>query len=161
MVEFFEMEIEILDLEIEILEMEIEIIECENEEVHFVSKPIKCKLCHKIFSAASTLKLHEEIIHTDHIKIILKDQLHNRNEGLKDTIIKTENETVDFFYYPFQCNTCLKTFAATSTLKLHMEISHSDHNEPIAILFKKETDYKRPNNYHTGERCVSVSPSNP
>ena len=158
MVEFFEMEIEILDLEIEILEMEIEIIECENEEVHFVSKPIKCKLCHKIFSAASTLKLHEEIIHTDHIKFIFKDQLHNRNEGLKDTIIKTENETVDFFYYPFQCNTCLKTFAATSTLKLHMEISHANTNKTNDIIFEKEADFEKHKNDHTGERCESFPP---
>ena len=122
-----------------------------------MKKSIKCKFCTKIFSAASTLKLHEEIIHTDQIHIILKDQVYNRNEGLKDTI-KTENETDNFFFIPIQCNTCLKIFAATSTLKLHMEISHANTNKTNDIIFEKEADFEKHKNDHTGERCESFPP---
>ena len=49
MLENIEIEIELIELEIEIIEIELEIIKLENEEVNFISNPIQCSLCLKIF----------------------------------------------------------------------------------------------------------------
>ena len=162
MLENIEIEIELIELEIEIIEIELEIIKLENEEVNFKNNLIQCSLCFKIFSAFSTLKLHEEIIHESQNKTI-KDQLYIDNRNLKDKNLKQlpveiDKETVNIFCNPIICNICLKTFPAISTLNLHMEISHEYCNEanPSPKCFENNSDFNKHKKSSTGERCVKI-----
>ena len=66
-----------------------------NETVSFVSNPISCDICSKIFAAKSTLKLHIEINHETISSNINKTKITEN----RDTDIKFENhmkECIEF-----------------------------------------------------------------
>ena len=44
-----------------------------------------------------------------------------------------ENELVNFISNPIHCDLCSKSFAAKSTLKLHIEIFHESYNRTGVI----------------------------
>ena len=45
-----------------------------------------------------------------------------------EKLLQFENEDVSYSYNPISCNICYKTFAAKSTLQLHIEIHHETNS---------------------------------
>ena len=57
-------------------------------------------------------------------------------------MIQIEDDTLYFESNPISCEICQKVFAAISTLKLHMEISHEEY-----ISIKSKDKIKEPSPY--------------
>ena len=99
-------------------------------------------------------------------------------------MLQFEKENVSYSYNPISCNICHKTFAAKSTLKLHIEIDHETNSCTVTEIqdskltkeivlvkseqknmedenfIKKECDSQEndiyiPKDIHTGERSVT------
>ena len=71
-----------------------------------------------------------------------------------------KNETVSFSSDPINCNICLKTFAAKSTLELHKEINHEDNRNNLIKTKVIEIMYIQINDKSDIEECNEFEKNN-
>ena len=143
-----------------------------NEEVYFESNPISCEVCHKVFSAISTLKLHKEIFHVEDSEIVFKKEVVHENEGtlqlMKDDLqgneLKREKEIQNYStthtsgrcVRPFSFNECENRFLGKNYLKkLHRTHTGENCNE-CQNVFPYKSSLKGQLRTYTSESSVEV-----
>ncbi|KAK2820994.1 hypothetical protein Q5P01_023953 [Channa striata] len=91
------------------------------DNIHEISRPLKCKHCLKILPKLRTLILHEWT-HTGHLPF----QCAQCNVRFRSDADLIHHHRVHTKEKPYLCSECGKTFAQTSNLSRHYRLLHSE-----------------------------------